>query len=441
MDFRRRRLLGLLGAGLGAGAVGLHATRPGRGSVTAPEQRPEATRSAVEEYVGGVTDFGFDLLAELAADPETGNVLFSPLSISTTLAMVWAGARGETADQMATALGYDLDREALHPAVGAVLHDLDERARTVPGRDVPAVWRTDRFELTVANAVWGQSGFGFREPYLRTLERHYGASLRRSDFATDPAAARREVNDWVAESTNGRIAELFPAGTIDDATRLVLANAVSLLADWARPFDPADTEDRPFTTLDGSTVDVPTMRQTERFPAVLGEDYRVVELPYVGESVSFVVVVPAEGTFESFERTVDGEWLASRFGELDETETTRVRVSLPRFEFEYATDLVPPLKALGMERAFDRTAADLTGIAPPSDGGDRLFVGDVRHDAHVAVDEVGTEAVAATGATVQFSSMPPSVDANRPFLFFVRDRPTDAVLFAGRVVDPNAAQE
>ncbi|MCW8172897.1 serpin family protein [Natrialba swarupiae] len=256
-----------------------------------------------------------------------------------------------------------------------------------------------------------------------TLESNYRTGLRNVDFVGDHDGARGEVNEWVEEATDGRIDELLPAESVTEDTRLVVTNAVALFADWAEAFDPDDTRERTFTALDGSTDEVQMMSQTEDFPYAHGEDYQAIELPYVGEDVSMVIVVPrpseaapdADGTreaFESFEADLDADRIAGIFDALEKREAM---IQLPRFEFDVEFELAAVLGDLGMPDPFDPERANFEGVAPTEAGSDDLF--DVYHEAYVSVNEEGTEAIAATGFSGGLESGPLTVTADRPFLF------------------------
>lgn len=427
----RRRLLAALGAGGGAALAGCLDDAPtggdwtSAGSVTAPDSRPAGVADDHSAYAEGVAAFGTDLLRQVvAADPDA-NLLISPLSISVTLGMTWAGTRGETAEEIRETLHYPHEQEQLHPTVGALQYDLHDAATEGVDGD---------FHLSLVNALWVQEGFDLAESFLDTVETNYGAPAETLDFAQAADESRERVNDWVREQTDGNIEELLPEGSLNRRTVLVLTNAVSLLADWNRPFDPEDTDDHEFTALDGSTSTVPMMSLTDDFRYLRDgeEEYALVELPYANESVSMVVVVPE--SFESFESTVDGTWLTDRFAELDEESEGEVRVMLPRFEFESALPLGDHLVDLGMPSAFESETANFGGLVPDAEDTDTLVLSEVYHDTYVAVDEEGTEAAAATGSEIQEVSAPPTVAADRPFLFLIRERNTNAVLFLGRVV-------
>ena len=207
------------------------------------EGAPNVAPADVEALVAGNSAFAFDLYQALA--DEGGNLFFSPFSISAALAMTYAGARGETEQQMAHTLHFALPHERLHPAFNA----LDA---ALVGRD-----QGEGFQLRIANALWGQTGYSFLEAFLDVLAVNYGAGLRLLDFAADPEGARQAINDWVSEQTEERIKDLIPQGGVDAATRLVLANAIYFFGEWAHPFDASRTRDGVFHTLDGSEAQVP----------------------------------------------------------------------------------------------------------------------------------------------------------------------------------------
>jgi len=385
---------------------------------------PNVSESALAELVTGNSTFAFELLREITEDGE--NLFFSPYSVSSALAMAYAGARSATETQMAAALRFTLVQSALHPGFNRL--DLDLNGR----EEIEEPYEGEGFILNVVNAVWGQRGYRFLAAYLDTLAVSYGAGLRLLDFIGDPEGARLAINDWVSERTNERIQELLAEGTIDPDTRLVLTNAVYFNAPWLKAFDEDDTETGSFTRLSGETVAVPMMHQAETFGYTDWGAGAAVELPYNGEELSMVLLVPDSGEFEVFEASLDA---AVYRGIVDALEMRRVELALPRFEFESEFSLVDPLIGLGMTDAFDATAADFSGI----DGERNLSISDVIHQAFVSVDEAGTEAAAATAVIFPFTAYPGppvTLTVDRPFLFVIRDRPTGTILFVGRVVDP-----
>ncbi len=383
----------------------------------------------LKTLVGGNSAFALDLYRQLAA--QQGNLFYSPYSISLALAMTYAGAEGDTAAQMADALHFTLQSEDLHTAFNSLDQALAER-----GQDVNPE-QGEGFQLNIANSIWGQRGYDFRSAYLDLLAANYGAGLRVADFSAAPEESRQEINEWVSDSTEDRIQDLIPPGGVSELTRLVLANAIYFKASWMHQFSEMNTQPGPFTILDGTQVQVPMMRllDPKRFAYADGDGFQAVQLPYVGDEVGMLIVLPDEGTFGAFEDGLDGAALDQIVDQLD---GRMVQLSMPKFEFESEFGLAEALSALGMTDAFSPGAADFSGI----DGGRELYVSDVFHKAFVSVDEEGTEAAAATAVIVGVTSIQlPDVTLNidRPFLFFIRDLETGTVLFTGRVANPMGA--
>ncbi|HTN90740.1 MAG TPA: serpin family protein [Sorangium sp.] len=399
---------------------------PGKaGCVVASDKQrisdPAVPAADLKELVGGNTDFALALYQQLAGTP--GNLFYSPYSVSSALAMTYAGARGATETEMAGALRFTLPQERLHPAFNALDRALARRGQGAEGKD------GEGFRLKVANALWGQVGSSFAPSFLDVLAESYGAGLRVVDFAQAPDEARGIINGWVAERTEDRIKDILPEGAIQPATRLVLTNAVYFNAAWQLPFDEEDTAPGDFTLGDGTAVSVPMMNGSAQVGYGEGDGYEALELPYDGGELSMVLVLPAEGG--ELEAGLDRERLEGVIGSLG---TRSVTMTLPKFKFESTLDLVPQLVELGMPIAFTGRA-DFSGI----DGQGGLFISDVLHKAFVSVDEAGTEAAAATAVVIGETSAPEpaTIRFDRPFLFFIRDIETGAVLFVGRVMNPS----
>jgi serpin B len=383
---------------------------------------PEADTKAL---VAGNSAFALDLYHRLR-ETEPGNLFYSPHSISLALAMTYAGARGETERQMAETLHFDLGQEKLHPAVNALDAELAAR-----GADMDPDEGT-RFQLNIANALWGQTGYEFLPTFLDLLAEHYGAGLRTLDFAADTEGARQTINKWVSDQTEERIKDLIREGVLWPSTRLVLTNAIYFYGAWHHPFEEAVTRDGTFVLLDGAQVEVPMMRQTEYFPFAEGAGYQAIELPYVGRQVSMIILLPDQGQFLAFEETLDAERLDAILSGL---EHENVSLVMPKFEYEASLGLGDTLVAMGMPAAFDAGQADFSGMT----GSRSLAIGAVVHQAFVSVDEEGTEAAAATAVVMIESARPePAVEVtvDRPFIFLIRDVPTGTILFVGRVLDP-----
>jgi len=388
------------------------------------EASPQVAEADLQDLAAGNSAFAFDLYQALRA--EDGNLFFSPYSISVALAMTYAGARDETERQMADTLHFSLPQERLHPASNGLDLELAKRGEGAEGRD------GEGFRLNIANALWGQVGYPFLPEFLDVLDRNYGAGMRIVDFAADAEAARLTINDWVSEQTEDRIENLIPQGVLDAATRLVLTNAIYFNAAWAHPFEQASTTDGPFYLLDGDQVTAPLMRQTESFGYAQGEGYQLVELPYSGNELSMVILLPDEGEFEAFEEALEAAGVEAMLGGVG---FQQVDLTMPRFEFDAEFSLGKTLEGMGMPLAFTDDA-DFSGMTGQRD----LFISAVIHKAFVAVDEEGTEAAAATAvAMAELAAMPSEpveVRVDRPFVFFIRDIQTGSILFAGRVLDP-----
>jgi serpin B len=383
---------------------------------------PAEDRSALAD---GNVSFAFDLYRVLS--PEPGNLFFSPYSLSVALAMTYAGAAGDTADQMSGTLHFALPPERLHPAFNAYSIDLEGRAEQ-DAQGTP-------FELSIANSLWGQQGFSFEARFLDALAENYGAGMRLVDFAADPESARQEINRWVSEETREKIKDLVPEGALDALTRLVLANAIYFKAAWLHVFDADATATGLFHLPDGSVVDAEMMRQQATFAYGAGEGYQAIELPYETGAMSMVVLLPDEGSFSSIEQGLGAEALHRI---VDRMTVQPVVLAMPKFTYESQFGLREALQALGMTDAFDPERADFSGM----DGQWDLYIGDVLHQAFVSVDEEGTEAAAATAVVMQVTSAPIDepirLTIDRPFLYLIRDMQSGTILFLGRVVNPSS---
>lgn len=377
--------------------------------------------------VEGNTIFAFELYQALKG--EEGNLFYSPYSISLALAMTYAGARGETAQQMADTLQFLLEQDRLHPAFNWLDAELAKRGEGAQGKD------GEGFRLNIVNAIWGQRDYEFLPAFLDVLAENYGAGLRILDFITETEKSRVTINKWVSDQTESRIKDLIPPGAITELTRLVLTNAIYFNAAWEHPFNEKVTADGPFYLLDGGQVIVPMMKQTESFGYTEGEEYQAVELLYDGGELSMVILIPEASQFGAFEEGLQAQQVDAIINDL---RNTRVTLTMPQFEFDSEFSLKDTLAGMGMRDAFSPDDADFSGMM----GNPELFISDVVHKAFVAVDEAGTEAAAATAVIVGTTSAPgePLVEVtiDRPFIFLIRDIETGAILFVGRVLNPSA---
>lgn len=346
------------------------------------------------------------------------NLVFSPTSISFALAMLYDGAAGDTATGIATALHFTLPVDRLNAAFDAA-----DLAITTP----PAGADAGTFQLTLADSLWAQQGFSLLPSYLDVLASDYGAGVHLVDFVTAPESARAAINGWIAGQTMNLIPMLLPMGSIDAATRLVLANAVFFHGDWMTPFA-ANSPNGTFHAAAGD-VTVPMMSGHGNAFISSGTGWNAAVIPYDGDTTALYVIVPDSGTFDSFEQGLTADALAAMLAPAQQSPGA---IALPRFKFSTGTSLASALSTLGMSAAFS-PAADLSGI----DGAHDLQVADVIHQADIVVDEKGTTAAAATAVVVTTASVEVPLVIDRPFLFFIVHQPTGALLFAGRVVDPS----
>ena len=399
------------------------------GAVLAQDQ-PPAGRSPAQPKadVSAVAQannvFGCELYAKLKG--QAGNLFFSPASIHSALGMTFAGAAGQTADQMAGTLHFELPADRLHKAFGLLTGELNNPPKQ--GTD-PA------YQLVVSNALWLQKGYPFKDSFTKLVKDNYGAGLNEVDYAAGEPA-RKTINDWVGKATRDKINDLIPPGVLNALTRLVLTNAVYFKSDWADTFPEHATKAGPFQLGDGKTVDALLMTQWMHVGYMETEDFQLADLPYKANVLSMTVLLPrkADG-LKALEDKLSAKALAQWIGQ---AKPAHVDLTLPRFKFTSQFGLKDPLSQLGMVDAFDPGKADFSGMTTM----EKLFISAVLHKAFVAVDEKGTEAAAATAIAISATAMPmePKIvfRADRPFLFLIRHRPTGAVLFLGRLANPGA---
>ena len=400
---------------------------PGPGP-SLPRVRPRP--SGPESFAEDNNDFACSMYGQLQQRPE--NLFFSPFSIRTALGMTQAGARGETAAQMRVALSISSSDETLH----VVSAEIIQRLNAAGG---------GKYEMAVANSLWGQDGAPLLPEYLDLIAAHYGGSMNLVDFRDAAEAARVRINEWVEDKTKQKIRELIPAGDLNAETLLVLVNAVFFKGMWVRPFRRAATRDEPFHLERGGTVQTPLMHQQREIRYLQAAGYQAVDLIYQGGDLSMLVLLPnKKDGLRDLEKKLSARMLHDCVARLALTE---VELFLPRFKFTWGTvNLRDQLTTLGMTLPFNRSEADFSGInghQAPSE--DSLVISAVFHKAFVEVNEEGTEAAAATavgmisGAMAPWPSQPPPIPifrADHPFLFAVRDRKSGAILFLGRIADP-----
>jgi serine protease inhibitor len=379
---------------------------------------PAADQAVVE----GNNAFAVALYGQLRG--QKGNLFFSPESISTALAMTYAGARGETATQMATTLHFTLPPAQLHPAMGALLKSLNAPH--------------DNYQLSVANALWAQQGYHFLDPFLSLLKTDYDAGLQQVDFKGATETARTTINRWVEEKTQDKIKDLLQPGALRADTRLVLTNAIYFKGNWETQFDKAATKDEDFYLSAEQKAPVPLMHREGGFSYFDGGTFQALEIPYKSKELSMVIFLPKERDgLHALEQSLTPEHTQQWMHQL--APVPKVIVSLPRYKMTQEFLLSKTLAAMGMPQAFG-SGADFSGMTGKRD----FAISDVIHKAYVDVNEEGTEAAAATAVTMRAMSIrvptnpPPVFRADHPFLFFIRDNHSNSILFMGRVADPRS---
>ncbi len=392
---------------------------PSDAEVPVPTPTPPVV-SNDDMTTSAINGTGIALQQQLFTDP-TKNEVFSPASISVAFGMLAAGANGQTADQLYAFLNQAPD--TAHAQLGSMVKTWNDQGNEAP------------LTLAVANRVWMDGGLTVLDSYLAMTRDQYGAEATTLDFANAADPSRETINSWVEQNTNDRIVDLLPQGSVSSQTRMVLTNAVYFKADWAVEFDSDRTQDKPFTTGAGGTVNVPTMHAQRSMAYAESDTARMVMLPYMGGTADFLVVLPKGQTLSELEAGMAPPAIDRWVGAAQQR---MVELALPKFKLNATYDsLATPLAALGVTDAFtDR--ADFSGISA-SEG---LMVSDAIHKAFILVDETGTEAAAATGIIMRATSAmepPPAIEfhADEPFWFAVRDRATGTLLFTGHVADPS----
>ncbi|MEQ1541777.1 MAG: serpin family protein [Novosphingobium sp.] len=396
---------------------------------------PVALDADGRRVVAASNAFTLDLLKKVGSPTE--NIVLSPASVSMAVGFAYRGAAGKTAAELRTTLHYPFDPVQNLAASKGVLDSLE--------LDTP------QRELHAANAIWTQHGMPFDAEFERDMARYATAGLRRFDLKGDEERGRQTINEWVGGTTRGKIPELIAKGIITPRTRAVLVNALYFKAAWASAFEPESTKDEPFTSLDGRRAKVRLMTRRGYYTVDHRDGVKAILLPFVGGEISLAVFLPDRpGRLSGFAAKLTASDLERRLTALDRAERRETILSLPRFSLKWSGNLEDPLMAMGAPTAFSDTA-DFSGMAKlPSPGGDRSEIGlKISHVIHAAtfdVDEVGSEASAATavvmdvvvsGRLVRRPPPPPFIfRADKPFLFALRDNRTGLLLFVGRYVKP-----
>ncbi|XP_061569378.1 leukocyte elastase inhibitor-like isoform X2 [Cololabis saira] len=372
------------------------------------------------------TSFSLDLLKTLGDTDKTANIFYSPFSISSALAMVMLGARGNTAAQMSESLKTGDCKDDLHTSFAQLLSQLNKSGAP--------------YVLSVANRLYGEQSYQFVEDFLGKTRKHYKAELECMDFTKSYDAARLKINSWVEKQTHGKIKDVLAPGVVDGMTRLVLVNAIYFKGNWDKQFKESSTRDAQFRLSKSNQKPVKMMHQKSKFPFawIRKANCQILEMPYQEKELSMLIFLPndieddttglekleKELTYENFV-----EWTNP-----DRMKEIEVQVGLPRFKMEEKYDMKNVLVSMGMVDAFDMSKSDFSGMSPAND----LVLSEVFHKAFVEVNEEGTEAAAATAAVMMLRCAPRTASfvADHPFLFFIRHNPSNSVLFAGRYCCP-----
>ena len=364
--------------------------------------------------------FGIDLYKKLITE-EKGNIFISPYSISSALAMTYAGARGNTEKQMAKVLYFNLPQEDIHKAFSSLNAYFNRPNKS--------------YQLAIANSLWGQANYPFQKEFINLLNKYYEAGFNEVDFVNEEnrEKARLTINKWVEDKTNNKIKELIHPEDISALTRLILVNAIYFKGKWQNQFDTKETRDMPFNLENKKKVNVPMMHQEGKFNYTEDEKVQVLELPYSENELSMVIFLPKESiSLSDFEKELSIERVNKLLSNLSQE---KVDVYIPKFKMEKRYILNKMLIDLGMSDAFDMMLADFSGMTGSKD----LYISKVIHQSFIEVNEEGTEAAAATAVIMSGKSIAPMIiefKADRPFLFIIRDIKTNTILFIGRFVEP-----
>lgn len=377
----------------------------------------------INTAVSGNTDFALSLYGRLKDDENAiapkGNLFFSPYSISNALAIVYGGARGQTKEQMATALHFTLPDQNFYSAFGTLQKQLLQND-------------TSRgYQLLLANALWCQKGEPLLKDFLDLTQNYYGGCLNQLDFVNESEKSRQKINSWIEEKTKDKIKDLIPPNGVNKEITMVLTNAIYFKGEWKTKFSWWKTKDADFTVSTNNKVKVPLMHVKEKFNCCSDANSQVLELPYKNDEISMLVILPRniEGIKE-----IENSLSAEKLSEISSKMKTReVEVYLPRFKITWGTFcLNKTLVSLGMSDAFNPGQADFSGINGKKD----LWISDIFHKAYIEVNENGTEAAASTGLTIVRAAHP-VFRVDHPFIFIIKDNRSGSILFMGRVMDPS----
>ncbi|MFT5877823.1 MAG: serpin B [Dokdonia sp.] len=367
--------------------------------------------------------FAMELYHVIGAN-EYGNIFFSPFSISTALAMTYAGVDGITAKEIGETMHFAENKPEFHIEYGKYLHAITENAK-------------GNIEWSIANKLWGERRYQLQPSFVALHKEAYHSSLERVNFVESPEIAREEINDWVAAKTKDKIQDLLPEGSITRDTRLVLTNAIYFKGDWLYPFDTKKTKNQKFFLSPNKNIEVPFMNFEGALNYLESADYQIIRLPYAGDKQSMVVVLPKTADMLY---AVSTQMNTAVFNQMLTAPKPLVHLQLPKFKMTLPISIKKYLKQLGMSIPFTNKA-DFSKMTLTND----LYISEVVHKAFIEVSEKGTEAAAATAAVMTMKSMavpkpipPLAFTVDHPFLMYIMDNDTKTILFMGRVMNPLA---
>ncbi len=392
-----------------------------------PINNNQVSTITFNNVVDANNQFASDLYSKYKS--EEGNMFFSPYSISSALAMTYEGAKGKTAEEMRAVLHLPNDKEKIRSDFVNINNELNKADKT--------------YKLTTANALWAQKEYPFLDDYFKIVDTYYGGKVTNLDFKTETEKSRVIINNWVENKTNDKIKDLIPKGILSPATRLVLTNAIYFKANWSIQFDAENTIDQQFKLSSGTNTNVKMMHQTDNFNYGETSNLQILEMNYLGNDLSILIILPKENNLSQIEDIFSKEKLSEWKQDM---KNEKVVVGLPKFKFETKYFMAKDLIEMGMPTAFKYPDADFTGMSPAtvtSPNGE-LYIGEVIHQTFIEVAEYGTEAAAATAVIMMSGSAAPSHEeppkvfiADHPFIFIIQQKNTGNILFMGRVSDPS----
>lgn len=381
-----------------------------------------ATDAGIDDMVYANNQFGIDILQKLAKNNED-NIFISPYSIFTALSMTYEGTDGNTATEIADVLHLpDKDRERLG-SFASIQNDINAGS--------------SEYDLATANAIWPKIQYEWKDLFIDTIKQYYYGKVQELDYQADPEQCREIINDWVENQTNDLIEDLLPENLLTPLTYMVLTNAIYFKGEWVYEFNEDETEDETFTTP-GGNIDVPMMHlrveEDDKLPYFENNEIQAVELPYKGEELSMVLVLPRDGDIDPFIEGLDSEKIDYINEGLSPSEGS---VAIPKFKLETKYELVPIMQALGMNDAFIPGVADFSGM---SDDGMAPAISNIIHQTYIEVDEKGSEAAAATAVVILERAVENEFhfNADSPFLYMIKQNDTGNILFMGTMKDPSA---